>query len=165
MKDELDRLLDEALKTYCEEPRAGIEQRVMAHVRAADRKPRTWLVWSAGLAAACGLVLLFMSPEHKTVHPPAAVETEALRFIPDSPARVLRITAVPRREPALPKLPRFPSFAPLTDQERLLLALVQRAPEDTKLLADGREHEIEPIQIEDIKIAPLDQDTRQEEKQ
>jgi hypothetical protein len=42
-QDELDRLLEEGLAAYSSEaPRAGLEGRVLAHVRADGRRFRGW---------------------------------------------------------------------------------------------------------------------------
>jgi hypothetical protein len=62
----------------------------------------------------------------------------------------------PHKRKALPRLPQFPAPAPVTNEERALLAFVTRAPKEAQAaLIDWQQQSLEPIQIEEIKIQPL----------
>jgi hypothetical protein len=62
----------------------------------------------------------------------------------------------PYQRKVLPRLPQFPAPAPVSDEERALLAFVTRAPKEAQeALIDAQQHSAEPIRIEEIKIQPL----------
>jgi hypothetical protein len=62
----------------------------------------------------------------------------------------------PHKRQALPRLPQFPAPAPVTNEERALLAFVTRAPKEAQeALIDAPQLDVEPIRIEEIKIQPL----------
>ena len=58
-QDELERLLDVALARYTAEPRAGLEERVLANLRAETQRgsQRAWWGWSALALVAAALVI------------------------------------------------------------------------------------------------------------
>ena len=63
----------------------------------------------------------------------------------------------PRKRKILPRLPQFPAPAPMTNEERALLAFVARAPKQAQeALIDAQQQSVEPIRIEEIKIQPLE---------
>lgn len=169
-QDELDRLLDTALAGYSsEEPRPGLEQRVLARIQAADT-PRSfgwrWVLAIPALASLLLLVPLFrvkppvIVAEHLTpsVQPPA-VSAVVPGVPPVSPApRGVRRTAT-RSSPVHVAFPRrgvFPVPSPPSSEERALMDLVTRFPEQAReLLTVSEQRSIEPIEIQKIDIPPL----------
>ena len=58
---------------------------------------------------------------------------------------------------SLPKREQFPTIAPLTPEERGLIELVTRAPQEARaLLIEPVRPETGPIEIEPIQIQPLE---------
>lgn len=71
--------------------------------------------------------------------------------------RALEATARP-----LPKQEVFPTPAPLSPEERALLAFATQAPPDVKKqVIEAQKHLGDPIEIATLKIRPLDEDERQ----
>jgi hypothetical protein len=63
-EQKLDAWLDDALAHYNDaEPRAGLEQRILATVRAEERTPRRrwWVRWSPALAAVAAIVIVVIA--------------------------------------------------------------------------------------------------------
>jgi hypothetical protein len=61
-----------------------------------------------------------------------------------------------------PKQSVFPAATPLSDAERALVAFVKIAPNDeVSALVEERKRSIAPIQIDSIKITPLQSDGAQ----
>ncbi|HEY2016627.1 MAG TPA: hypothetical protein VGH38_24155 [Bryobacteraceae bacterium] len=165
--EELERLLDEALASYSdEEPRMGLEGRVLARVQADGRARRSlgWR-WVAAVPVLAGLVLVVLGSR---VHLPAArqpaavalqtprVVTEPVRSASSSGHRAVRLRPRPG-QPALAKPDRFPLPAPLSEQDRALVDLVTRFPHQASAaLGETERLTIKPIEIEKIQIPLLD---------
>lgn len=173
----LDDLLDASLKRYSSvEPRAGLEERVLAHLHANPQRA-PWLGWSwAARGAVAGVVFLaalLVFWQRST--PPAPAPAELARgsaprvapaVAPTAPSvvRTIRpttpstppraaLTAAPRRES-------FPAPAPLSEQEELLLRFVAAAPGELLLAADNTRRgrpalEIEPLAVSDLVVEKL----------
>ena len=170
--DELDRILDEGLATYSSrEPWPGLEERVLSRVastRVAAQaflpvwfRLRTWR-WAvlALPVAACLLLLgIMLKPEHRPA--PHAREIAGAKPQPPvvrapEPRRKMASKARPRQS-SLPKQGQFPTIAPLTPEERVLIELVTRAPQEARaLLIEPARPETGPIEIEPIQIQPLE---------
>lgn len=166
-RDAMDKLLDEALSTYANRsPGPDLEERVLRRVRAAAVAPRRsfprWIFAVPVAACILWVVLVRMTrvpeparPEVAKVAPSPAVPRIAPRII--SPQRTRN--GRPQKPSTLPKQPEFPASAPVTAEERALLAFVERAPEQAReLLIDARERSDQPIRMEDIQIPPLQSD-------
>jgi len=182
----LDELLEASLKQYRgEEPRSGLEIRILAGVRSRQRATR-WrgLVWAvaacAGILAAVIMTLHFV---RAPLRPPAP--NAALR-VPESGAHgaPLRGATAPRasgtadarfggsrlvrgskEKPRTPKPgvraterpEQFPTPLPLTEQESLLLVYLNRASKSDLLAKDDKEGAPLPdLEISTIQIAPLE---------
>ena len=159
-RDELDHKLDVALARYAAvEPRTGLEERILANMRAARAQvaDRTW--WHWGLAAAVTAVVVVAmawrlgKPSHSVVvsHPSAATQVlkepgtqvvaNGQRNGPHplgrSPAQ--KTTAIRAHPPvamaAEARLDRFPSPQPLSEQELALARYVSEFPEEATLIA------------------------------
>jgi hypothetical protein len=159
----MDELLDEALKNYAAvEPRIGLEGRVLARLEAEREKPAgrawRWVPAATAVAAALGIALLLSVPPAQAPAPLPTVATEArLPMVGSVRPRVLsQGTRKPHRwshgHPAingsalrpleakviaetLPKRDRFPTPAPLSDQEQMLAFYVQQFHREAILMA------------------------------
>ena len=159
--DDIDQLIDKALASYCIEPRAGIEGRVMTRVRAQRRGRVAMWLWPA--LAACLATIMFMldrKPEMPAVHAPRVVAVAPKPLTNVQPATGVAVVrhAKPRRR-VLPKQDVFPTPWPLTEEERVLLRVAQLPPEELKqVIAAAQPKEITPIEIQPIRIEPLQPD-------
>lgn len=163
MHDDLDKLIDGALSAYSNaEPLAGLEQRVLQKVRAAEaaRKRRWWWAVLALAAPALAAIFFFAPARQPRITAPVAIAPPPPAPVPVAPAppsvEPPRTAAVkPRRAaPArpLPKKPMFPTRSPLTREERLLVAVAASHPQ--LLMARPPDE----IAIKPIEIAPLNLD-------
>jgi hypothetical protein len=137
----LDQLLDSLLTSYSDvEPRPGLETRVIANLRdqAGRRKSWQWRwVW-AGCVTAALTALAFIVVLERPIEPPRPPVAHAVSLSVDRSApavtqrhHVAKKAIQPRhQEPvvaAVDKRPdRFPTPAPLSDQEKLLLRYLAR---------------------------------------
>jgi hypothetical protein len=168
----VDRELDMVLAKYASiEPRAGLEQRVLANLRA-ERQPVPQL-WSWRRTAVAAVLIVIVAtalswrsgkpgPSTTVRRPPmtassipqneqgsasAGAEKNGSR-----PSTVFDRPAVRRTQPAVvvsaaaavqPKLDQFPSPRPLSEQEQILVNYVARYPETAALIAQLRTEERE----------------------
>jgi hypothetical protein len=160
----LDRMLDATLAKYAAvEPRAGLEERILSHLRAEPlRSPRHgWLQWElAGAVAVIAVVAILAwstsRVTHRVIanHPPATIprpatqETKPAPHATDEVADVKRASVpkpVARRAPTstavalYPKLDQFPSPQPLTAEEIVLAQYVKNFPQEAQLVAQAQE--------------------------
>ena len=163
-QDELDLLLDSALKEYSiVEPRSGLEERVLANLQAATKTYPSRVRWQWGLAAvAAAAVVIAISFSWK-------LETKKVPSVSGHPAVLDAGTRMPERpmarhdvnmvrppgiEPgrrkanhpqnapipvAGPKMDRFPSPQPLSEQELVLATYASTFPEEARLIATAQE--------------------------
>jgi hypothetical protein len=156
--DELDRTLDAALAKYTAvEPRAGLDERVLANLRAErTRTPeRSWRRWgfaAAVLIIGAALAWRTAKPSHPVlVNRPAETQPAPTQAPQTANARAetLRARVPPmqkqNRRPisakpgAAPKLDAFPSPRPLSEEELALARYVRNFPSDAKLVAQAQE--------------------------
>jgi hypothetical protein len=168
----VDRELDKVLAKYASiEPRAGLEQRVLANLRA-ERQPVLQL-WSwrrtavaAVLIVTVATVLSWRSGKpgpSTTVRRPPMTASSTPQNGPGSasagaeengarPSTVLHRSAVRAARPAIvvsaaaavePRLDQFPSPRPLSEQEQILVRYVATYPETAALIAQARTEERE----------------------
>lgn len=178
-RDKLDRELDAALAKYAAaEPRAGLEQRVLAGLRA-ERERRAARVWwqtpvVAALATALVLVVAVLAwrleaPAEKIAnqHSPEmqADKPEGAKVANSSgsgtgPVQQKRMSETsPRshlvRKPeavvaSVPKLDQFPSRQPLSEQERILMRYVTEFPGEATLVAQLRAEDVRREREEEL---------------
>jgi hypothetical protein len=163
--DELDRLLDAALKQYAAvQPREGLEGRILAHLRSqsSERASHAWWRWLAAAAAVAALaVIITMAwrPHAKSQltvaqHPPASAAVPNLaatsqpKRVIQRPKRRLHAVVDAQVAKALPKLDQFPSPQPLSEQEKLLASYVAVYPKQAAVLARLQTEELERERIE-----------------
>jgi len=174
----VDELLDAALSRYAaSEPRPGLEERLLAELRARPAPPPAWgwpaaAGWQAAAVAAVVVALvagLFYFTRQPAPEPvpvarapaapavaPAPESGAPVAPIPEGPpaakrtaaARVERVATSPRRE-------QFPSAAPLSEQERLLLRYAQQAPPEQLVAARLGDGKLAALRIEPVRIPPL----------
>jgi hypothetical protein len=161
---QLEHWLDDALRGYSDvEPRAGLEQRVLANLETRQCERRPWWQWAlvpAAVAIAISAAVLLI--ERTRPLPPAspvarvaprvsapAKGVPAVRQVvhPASPPAGVHRSAPPPMQVALaqrdrpPRLNAFPSPAPLSPQEIAVLRLVRHDPHEAALLAQAQEAE------------------------
>jgi hypothetical protein len=186
-QDELDRMLEATLAKYAAvEPRAGLEERVLANLRAerAGIPDRAW--WRWGLAGALTAVVLVValalawrsgkpSPQQIVQHPSTIEQSPNVPQMPivarDGHPAVQPVigpthTAGGRHaRPAAmaeanPKLDVFPSPRPLSEQEKFLESYVSQFHREAVLIARARaELEIRDQQ-EEMRDAGADEGQR-----
>lgn len=169
----VDELLEASLRRYrSEEPRAGLEGRILAQVLSSEHatRRRTW-AWAIGVATAVILLVVVSfvfrrqpasipSPEPLTATKPASplVAPPAVSVplkprghtVRSSAATVRRATTQPSR-PA-----QFPTPAPLSEEERLLLVYAAQSPNAETENLTTNDLGIEPLEIPDIMIAKIE---------
>jgi len=155
---DLDRILDAALAKYASvEPREGVEERILANLRAADTRSaqRVWWNWAfaAVLAAAFMIAAAVVWQWNKASQPPIGVYLPPVNVAPIAPRtanrdlspplqkkqhRTIRPRLQPEAAAANPKLEVFPSPLPLSEQEKILASYVAGYPEHAALVAEAR---------------------------
>jgi hypothetical protein len=172
-------LLDAALKCYhSEEPRPGLEGRILATVRAREQTVRrgiwTW-AWAVGAVAGLALVAVVVSlprRQHvpapaltprptpltatKPVAPPASLVGERFalpRVVPrlrDRPYRAAGATLAAHRPM------QFPTPRPLTRQEQFLLLYVRTVSRSATVIGADPPRRDEELGIPELSVAALD---------
>jgi len=190
-QDEFDRMLDAALAKYAAvEPRTGLEERVLASLRAEQARvpDHAWWRWSAMAAVAAAIVVAVAlslrsdKPSHPVVanHPPTPIQarkergTEIISIGQGSGSRPARPST--ERKPEMrpsppegviaraPKLEQFPSPQPLSEQEKLLQNYVAENPEQAVLLARARTEALRQDQLEEMNSFPSGDPARDSEE-
>jgi hypothetical protein len=162
--DELDRVIDGALAGYSgAEPLAGLEERVLNRVRAVNAGRRGRIMWAFALAAVAAVVVAVIA--ERPPQAPAPKHNAIARVVTPAPVRhaVEERRVVPKRprQRLLPKQDQFPAPAPMTSEERALVAFVEQHPAEARQVFAELEKSGEPIEIQPIQIPPLDSDGAQ----
>ena len=184
----VDELLEASLKQYRgEEPRSGLEMRILAGVRTQERAARLrGLGWAvavcAGILAVIALTLHFAPTPLRQPTPSASLPQPATtppasgsadhRFwgprLVHGPKEGPRTSKPGVRATRRSRPEQFPTPLPLTEQEKLLLAYLNKATKpdltagtDEKAVNDL---EIPEITVAALKIKPLDDSQSEQEK-
>jgi hypothetical protein len=160
-RDKVESLMDDALASYArQEPRPGLEQRVLARIHA-DTAPRraiprwTWVIPAAACLLCAGVFWSRHAGTPEQSKPAQVIVRATAPPRPETP-QTPRIVQRVRKRKVLPRLPQFPAPAPVTNEERALLAFVAQAPKEAReALTESEQQRVEPIRIEEIKIEPL----------
>lgn len=163
---ELDMKFEQALASYADPSSASDSRTLTMLVLALIKKKRQRRRWWLGLAfatpaLACVVLIVLLAqprfqlkiPATPIFHPafPAASLTEA--------PHVERVYLPARHRKArnLVKLDRFPTPAPLTEQERLLVQFAERASLNTQQqITEARKKSAVPLHIAELTIPKLD---------
>jgi len=178
---DLDRTLDAALAKYASvEPREGLEERILANVRAAGTR-RAQSAWRncgfAVVAAALAVVAVAMWHWNKPMQTPIANRPSMVKQAQVGPdlahqdgnsvqpiksARWRRTRHRSQHETvaANPKLDVFPSPLPLSEQEKILAGYVSQYPQHAALVAEARMDDLRQETEERRRIAS-ERDERQ----
>lgn len=179
-----DCLLHATLARYASvEPRAGLEARILANLRAAQTRipKRAW--WRLSLAATATAVLVVAvflpwrsgrpaHPVDATVKP--APQSRETQLVLNSGSLARGDTIAPQQPPpqraavhrsrhddvavAVPKLDQFPSPRPLSQQEKMLRSYVAEDPVQAVLIARARSEALREDELEEIKASLVDHD-------
>jgi hypothetical protein len=180
--DDFDRALDGVLAKYASvEPRAGLEERILANLRSAPTTPNANPWWNGRMAAVLAVVLMIAALlvwwRNQSSPPPIVVHRPPLREAPIDPYVANRETTQaaktkphrrttgprPQRETVAsgPKLDVFPSPLPLSEQEKLLAIYVGQSPEHAALVAEARMADLRREAEERQQIAAGEHDEKQ----
>jgi hypothetical protein len=179
--EEIDSIIDAALAKYvAAQPRAGLEERILANLRTVETRPadRTWRTWRIAMALAVVLVMVatLVWRWTKMAHPPIAkqpsmttvpIASEATHRQGNSGTaagqtrrRKVRQT-LEHKVAADPKLDVFPSPLPLNEQEKILAIYVGHYPDHAALLAEARMDDLRREAEERRAIAAGERDRKQ----
>jgi hypothetical protein len=170
---DLDALVDEALASYtAAEPDPSLRARIMAN--AAEARPRPKRLWLLVPAAACAAALAIAFLYHPAApaprpEPPATASTASAPESPQPVSSLPRQTAHPHpalaahrprrsERAALLRDASFPSPAPLTAQENIVLKFAMEHPAQARQVLTApaaRPIENAPLSIAPIHIAAL----------
>lgn len=183
--DRFDRELDAVLAKYTAvEPRAGLEDRILANLRAEREHVRGWL-WPGVAAFAAVIIVVALSlvwnsgprPNREARHASPAVQDNAHNATqaasksgsnhlrPTQAAAIKKTTThtAPRSlavAAAAPHMEQFPSPQPLSEQEQILASYVSTFQDDATLVARARMESLRQDVIEEANEASLERETR-----
>jgi hypothetical protein len=162
----VDSLLDRELGPQLVEPRPGLEERILANLAAQPERHPWWQrMWIPALAATTvlavviGISMYRPTPQSPVYTPETGGTIAAMPTAPKGTTTTTvqpphgiakhvgpkRTVAVAQPTQALPRQAVFPAPVPLTDQERLLLAFVNRQRPQAELIAAEQQAERERI--------------------
>jgi hypothetical protein len=170
---DLDQQIDRALASYADqEPDPALRTRILA--RTAEAAPRPRRLWLLASAAACAAALAIAFLQHPATpaprpEPPATASTASAPESPSPVSSVPRQTSHPRpalaarrshrgERPALLREASFPSPAPLTAEENIVLKFAMEHPAQARQVLTApaaRPIENAPLSIAPIHIAAL----------
>jgi len=151
---QIDDMLDSLLANYSSaEPRPGLETRILANLREAEKKaPQGWWnfkwIWAGVVAGAIIMAAVLINGRHR-VEPPAHVIVKTNQpapqpeIQPHAPIATKEMARVRRHKPltvptaqqnaalALSQRPaNFPTPVPLSEQERLMFTYLENTPRE-----------------------------------
>jgi hypothetical protein len=147
-----DREIDAALhRLGTAEPRAGLEQRVLANLAAARKQNpgHGWWRWPAAAVAmvfVMAIAFTLRMPHHgpnvvEPLPPIAQSEISSIVKAPAKQATQRQVVRRTRRRPVqadVPRLAKFPSPQPMSEQEKILESYVANYPQHAALIAEAR---------------------------
>jgi hypothetical protein len=183
----LDQWLEKALREYGNaEPRAGLENRILANLESAQNTSLSrislWRAFAVPALAACVILAIWIGSSinrapRKTAtisKSPMQSLTSASRETPEVPRE--SVHAEPRRPKGHPwppqfevtkepRLQQFPSPERLTVQEQLLARYARNFPQDARIVADEQTRAEAKKQLEELAMdKALDSNSDQKER-
>ena len=158
----VDDLLDAGLAQYRSvEPRPGLENRILARLRT-EQKAAPWRAWAwrigAGVVAAGVILALVSQPRRQRPHtlPSVAESPKSAPAVASlTPATApARQTPVPRHNE--PRRDVFPSPAPLSEEEKLLVSYVRKMPDGALGAFPEDDQPVASLRVPDLNIPPLE---------
>ena len=160
--DEVDRLLDATLAKYATaEPRPGLEERILANLRAEQTKSPRHAWWHWSLVATSAIVLIAVvavalrwsrpsnppivnripvvtqsQPQKRELAQQSTLKPATRKARPRS---VMRSSQEPNAVADVPKLDRFSSPQPLSAEEAALAQYVTNFPKEARFVAEAQE--------------------------
>jgi hypothetical protein len=186
--DVFDRELDLVLAQFATvEPRAGLEERVLANMRTKQDRAEERSLWRwPALAALAAILLVTISlvwrsakskPDITVQHAPKSTHFETqvagnrgVGSVSPQEAGTGRqskphvVSHSVRVIPSAPKLDQFPSPQPLSEQEKILAGYVTKYPEHAALIAQARTEELLRDATEEMGEAARNEDSQQRNK-
>jgi hypothetical protein len=176
---DLDRELDTALAKFATvEPRAGLEERILANLLIERQRAavHSWWRWPEVTALAAVIVIAVFTawkpekPKQDVArqHPPTATQSSehgGPQVVTNSEDSSIRLHQRPGRRPkpnafdesavvaSAPKLDQFPSPQPLSVQERMLTDYVAEHHQQAVLIAQARMVELKQDLAEEMELA------------
>ena len=185
-QENLHRWLESALEEYGNaEPRSGLEGRVLANLQSERERitARQRWFWALTLTATVAVIILAVWMESDTAlrtSIPTSMSAPSEQKRTESKQRLVQ-TAKPGMfqqsrkitsqhvkqnrsvhsfEAAVaPKLDRFPSSQPRSEQERLLLAYLNQTPKEEVMLAIVKTNSNQDLHVKDLEIQSLEHET------
>jgi hypothetical protein len=183
--DALGHELDTVLAKYAaSEPRQGLEERILANLRAEQTHVRDRIWWRWAIAGALAVVVVagvalawrWAAPSQPTIAkrpqpstqqpqktrtPIAVHDNTAIQ--PRARTGVRRTSVHPSRTTNVgvntPKLEQFPSPQPMSEQEEILANYVGKYPEHAILIARARNEALQRDQLEEMKLSSVEDST------
>jgi len=181
-RNRIDEWLDKGLAEYGNaEPRAGLENRILANLSAEKNRMsgrrRWWWALSAVSAVVVVVVSVWLGTRPNQPRAPArenkAARVETFERAGETPAqmstgspsgKLANSTGAGDRDAHSsrsrmanrPELDQFPSARPLSDQVKLLLEYVNATPRDEISAVIARAKDTSDLQVRDLEIPPLD---------
>jgi hypothetical protein len=177
-RDRFDDVLDKALRHYGNvEPRIGLESRILANMQVAGKRALSGYRWVLAGAIATALVIAIdggiwhqaLMPKQNITLPPVpknALRAVGSETIPRTPQ--IAKTRAPRQRrytsaassvasTSTPKLDRFPSPLPLSQQELLFASYAEHFPKEALLLVQEQRDFEEDIRLAERDARPIPQ--------
>lgn len=151
---QIDDMLDSLLANYSSaEPRSGLETRILANLREAEKKaPQGWWnfkwIWAGVVAAAIVVAVVLINGRHRVELPTHVIVKTSQpapqpEIHPHAPVAPQQMAKAPRHKPsALPTVRQdvalvrsqrpanFPTPVPLSEQERMMFAYLENTPKE-----------------------------------
>ena len=183
--DDLGHELDVVIAKYAaSEPRPGLEERILANLRAEQTHGPVRIWWGWAIAGALAVVVVagvalawrWTAPSQPTIakrSQPSTQEPQKTRtqiavhdnkaIQPHARTGVRRTSLHPPRTTNIgvnsPKLEQFPSPQPMSEQEEILANYVGKYPEHAILIARARNEALQRDQLEEMKLSSVEDST------
>lgn len=178
----LDLLLDATLAKYAAvEPRPGLEQRILANLRAEPGRHSSHVWWKWGLAAIAVIIVVAIALTFRTEKPSRPVTAQRgaapAQSANNFPTQLTNREATNMPKPhairpgykhpnraelaaasaPAPKLDQFPSPQPLSEDEQILAGYIEQHPRHAALLAEAHMDSLRRDEEERLRIESKDQ--------